>query len=167
MNTWKPHTRLRTQARNAQRGYTLIELAMIIGIMGMLAMFGVMSFGGLNEKRDAQMVETVQADLQSIVSQGMTRMDVNATQLMSTYSANVLTAVQAVIGQNGGNDLGITITNAGNQYTMTITKSQRTATYSVSNTGDVNLVSISPNFTGYCVDTNSGPIATIHKTPCP
>lgn len=140
-----------TKRSKPAKGYTMVELAMIILIIGMLAAFGVVSMNGLGEQRDASMVQSAQASLQSIVSQGAARLDVTPKELRDNHSAQILLAIQSAIGQNGSNNGGVTFANSGGTFTMTIDSSGRQASFSVSNSGDVNLVDLK-KFTVYKVD---------------
>ncbi|HEY9687507.1 MAG TPA: prepilin-type N-terminal cleavage/methylation domain-containing protein [Coleofasciculaceae cyanobacterium] len=139
-------------------GYNLIELAMVIAVVATLAAFALISFGNTGEQRDAQMVMSAQASLQSIVSQGAVRMDRRPDQLPA---AAVLMAVQSAVSQNGAANNGVSFTGNGNQFTMTISSSNRAATFEISNTGDVRLIGLN-NFANYTVDTTHA-IWTIKK----
>jgi prepilin-type N-terminal cleavage/methylation domain-containing protein len=139
-------------------GYNLIELGMVIAVVSVLAAFALISFGNTGEQRDAQMVMSAQASLQSIVSQGAVRMDRRPDQLPS---AAVLMAVQSAVSQNGAANNGVSFTGNGNQFTMTISGSNRGATFEISNTGDVRLIGLN-NFANYTVDMTNA-IWTIKK----
>jgi prepilin-type N-terminal cleavage/methylation domain-containing protein len=144
--------------RGRWTGYNLIELGMVIAVVSILAAFALISFGNTGEQRDAQMVMSAQASLQSIVSQGAVRMDLRPDQLPS---AAVLMAVQSAVSQNGAANNGVSFTGNGNQFTMTISGSNRGATFEISNTGDVRLIGLN-NFANYTVDTTNA-IWTIKK----
>lgn len=145
----------------AQRGFTLMELCMVIALIALVSAFAIISFGNTGERRDATMVQAAQANLQTIISQGAVRMDIRPDQLPSNM---VLTAIQSSIGESGANNSGVRFTATGNNsYTMTITSSNRSATFDVSNTGDVRLIGLN-NFTSYVVD-RSNAVWTIRKGP--
>ena len=139
------------------RGYSLIELGLVIAIVAILAGFAITSFGNTGETRDASMVQSAQASLQSIVSQGSVRQDVKPVNLQP---AAVITAIQSSFGQ-GQN---VTFTSSGGaggtQYTMTI-QNNRSATFQVTPTGDVSLIGIN-KFYHYQVD-KSNAVWTIQK----
>jgi hypothetical protein len=142
-------------------GFNLVELTMIIFTISLLAAFAVVSFGNTSEQRDATMVQSAQASLQSIVSQGSVRMDTRPDQLPTSA---VLMAVQSAVGENGGNNSGVHFTNnGGNQYTMTIDSSGRAATFDISTSGDVRLIGLN-SFPNYTVDKNNA-VWTIKKGP--
>jgi prepilin-type N-terminal cleavage/methylation domain-containing protein len=155
-----PPMKLHRTRRSATKGFTLIELAMVIAVMAILSAFALVSFGNSGEKRDATMVQSAQASLQSIVSQGAVRMDTRPDQLPPNA---VLMAVQAIVGQSGTGNSGVLFTNNGSQYTMTINGSSRSATFDISSTGDVRLIGLN-NFPNYTVDKSSA-IWTIKKGP--
>lgn len=138
----------------------MIELGMIMMVISMLAAFALLSFGNTGEQRDASMVMSAQANLQSIVSQGAVRLDRRPDQLPTSA---VLMAVQATVGQTNTDSRGITFTGTGNQFTMTINGTSRAATFEISNTGDVRLIGLS-NFSNYVVD-KTNEIWTIKKAP--
>lgn len=146
----------------SKSGYTLIELALVIMVVAVLAAFAVVSFGNSSETRDASMVQSAQASLQSIVSQGSVRMDVRPADL---NSAAVLTAIKSTVGESSSTaNRGITFTAAGRVYTMTIASSKRKAVFEVdAQTGDVKLTGLT-NFPNYKVD-NTNAIPTITKGP--
>lgn len=141
-----------TMKNKASQGISVIEVAMVIGILAIISVFAVVSFGNTSEVRDASMVQSAQASLQSIISQGAVRMDVKPYDL---NEAMVLTAIRANIGERGTTNRGVTFTSPGpHSYTMTIGTSQRSATFDVSTTGDVRLRSPLNNFPHYQVDAN-------------
>lgn len=136
----------------------MVELAMIMVIIAMLAGFGVVSWGNLAEQRDASMVQSAQADLQSIVSQGSARMDVSPKDLRDKYSQQILLAIQAAVSDNQNSNSRVLFTNSGGNFTMLIQSSGRQASFAITNSGDVNLTQLS-NFTVYKV--NNGLIEKI------
>lgn len=147
--------------RVSKPGYTIIELALVIMVLAVLAAFAVVSFGNTSETRDASMVQSAQASLQSIVSQGSVRMDVRPADL---NSAAVLTAIKTTVGESNTANRGVTFTAAGRVYTMSIPGSKRKAVFEIdAQTGDVKLTGLT-NFPNYKVD-NTNAIPTITKGP--
>jgi len=132
-----------------KRGYTMIELIIIIFVISILAAFSFASFGNSQETRDATMVQSAQAALQSVVSQGAARMDVPPSQLNST---SVLNALKASFNTNdAGTDNPVQFSVVGtNSFQMTIPKGGRSATFTIGNSGDVTLSNLN-NFTIYQV----------------
>jgi prepilin-type N-terminal cleavage/methylation domain-containing protein len=133
----------------SRSGFTLIELAIAIAIIGLLAAFAFLSFGTAGEDRDAAMVQSSQASLQTIVSQGATRMDLSPQALRDSHPQQILLAVQAAIGQTAGKNADVQFSLSGTNFVMTIPKSGRTATFTITDTGEVQLTNLSSNFTGY------------------
>lgn len=136
-------------ARRASSGYTLLELALILAVIGILAAFGVTSLGNLAEERDARMVQSAQASLQSIVSQGSARMDVTPRVLRDTQANAILGAIQDVMGENANSS--VTFLRSGGRFVMRITPSGREAIFEITNTGDVQLTDLR-KFTVYEVE---------------
>lgn len=138
----------------ASRGFTLIELAMVIAVIAILSAFALVSFGNTGETRDATMVQSAQASLQALISQGAVRMDKKPYDL---DEKSVLTAIRATAGElSATKNRDVTFTsNAPKQYTMTIGSSRRSAVFEVSTTGDVKLKALN-NFQHYQVDPSNG-----------
>jgi len=146
---------IRTVQHRSASGFTLVELVMVILILALLSAFAVVTLGRSDESRDAAMVQSAQASLQTIVSQGAARMDVTPRELNQQHAPAIRNAVQATVGQNS-NDVQFTI--EGGRYVMTIDSSARRAWYRITDNGDVLLDNISSDFTGYSVDRASGTI---------
>jgi hypothetical protein len=146
--------------RAAGPGITMIEVAMVIAVLLTLAAFAFVSFGTRGESSDAGLVQSAQASLQSIVSQGALRMDTRPDRLPPDA---VLIAVQSALGESGGSNAGVRFTNSGNQYVMTIDRSRRSAIFDIAANGDVRLVGLN-NFPNYTVD-RSHDVWSIKKIP--
>lgn len=146
--------KLQTTKRQGNRGFTIIEVAMVIAVIAILSAFALVSFGNTGETRDASMVQSAQASLQSLISQGAVRMDKKPYDL---DEKSVLTAIKASAGDfNATQNRGVTFSsNASKQYTMTIGSSKRSAVFEVSTTGDVKLKTLN-NFQHYQVDQSNG-----------
>lgn len=144
----------------ASSGFSMVELAIVIVLMAILSAFAIVSFGGAGEARDASMVQSAQASLQALVSQGAVRQDVRPDSLPTNA---VLTAIQATVNQKaGGIDQGVTFSTPGtNQFTMTIKNSKRSATFRTTANGDVELFALN-GFQNYSKDTSNA-IPTIKK----
>ena len=119
----------------SQRGFTLIEMAMVIAILAIVSAFAFISYNGTTETRDAAVVQSVQVTLQQVISQASGRYDINPTAL---DSADVVNAVEGyMIDTTGGNNIVFAATGGG--YRMSITGSGRGGNYSVNSSGDVTL----------------------------
>ncbi|HEY9746449.1 MAG TPA: prepilin-type N-terminal cleavage/methylation domain-containing protein [Oculatellaceae cyanobacterium] len=141
----------------SKQGFSLVELTMVIAIVLILAAFAVVSFGNTDEVRDASMVQSAQASLQSLISQGAVRMDKKPYDMAKEDALAILTAIQANVGEGSGKDQGVKFSLAGDrQFGMTI-GDKRGAVFEVLQSGDVRLKSLS-NFPNYMVDPNNGVI---------
>lgn len=134
-------------SRGAKHGFTLMELAITIIVIALLSAFALVSFGNSAETRDAIMVQSAQAALQSVVSQGSARMDVPPSQL---NSASVLNALRASFNTTGTGSSGVQFSASGSSFVMNIPSGGRAATFSIGASGDVNLSALS-NFQTYQV----------------
>lgn len=138
-----------TRYPSCQQGYTLIELVMIILIVGMIAMYGIITFGNTREQRDASMIQSAQASLQAIVSQGATRFDIRPEDL-PTNSAGlnaVITAINGNLGSAGGQTGEVFFSAGQYPFRLNFSNSDSWATFQVQPSGDVVLVSVSANLT--------------------
>lgn len=126
----------------ASKGFTLIEMVVIMTIIAVLATFAAFTYSDIMEAGDAALVDSAQASLQSVVSQASARMDVNPTALAGNAVANAVrmnVPERAVITSGGGAVYGLNITNSG-----------RTARYQVGANGDVVLIGLS-GFSNYSI----------------
>lgn len=137
--------------RMASKGFSLVELAMVMIVIAICAAVAVSSFGMNSEARDAAMVQAAQSIVQNTIAQGASRVDVSPVELLNTRASNVQTAIQRAILENNGKNNGVSITLNGRTVTLTITSSQRTAVYTVQDTGNVQLTGLSPLFTHYTI----------------
>lgn len=116
------------------RGYSLIELAVVIMMIALFGAFAMTSLMGTDEDRDAAMVQTAQVSLQQVVSQGAARLDISPNQL---NPGAVLMAVQATVNQSGEANNGVTFELDGSGYKINISSSGRGASFSIGENGDV------------------------------
>ncbi len=137
-------------------GFTLIELAVVIALIAILGAVGMTAFQGLDEHRDAEMVMSVQATLQSIVTQGATRMDVRPSDFDDRDYAAVLIATQHALGNvgTGTNNSAVRLSGSGRSFNLTIPSTNRGAVFTINNNGVVELETAN-NFTSYQKDSRS------------
>jgi prepilin-type N-terminal cleavage/methylation domain-containing protein len=133
------------RSRKKARGYTLIEVAIVVGLMSIIASIGLIGFRVMMESRDATMVDSVQASLQTLVAQAADRVDLTPAQLMNdaTQRTRLLRALDNTID----NTVTVAAGGANNQIRMTIVQSNRGATYTVDASG--NAVIGAGNLTGF------------------
>lgn len=132
---------------NAERGYTLVELAVTIAILGLVSGFAIIRMDGLLESRDASAIQAAQAALQQVISQGSTRMDVAPAALDPDI---VRDATQDYLMQNSGVTAVNFSTSGTNRYTLNLSSSTRSAQYQVQNDGQVDIIS-APGFNHYSI----------------
>jgi prepilin-type N-terminal cleavage/methylation domain-containing protein len=137
--------------RRISRGFSLVELAMVMIVIAVCAAVAVGFFGMNSEARDAAMVQSAQSIAQNTIAQGATRVDVSPVELLNTRAANVQAAIQRALMENNGNNNGVRITLNGRTITLTIAASQRSAVYTVQDTGNLQLTGLSPTFTRYII----------------
>jgi len=136
----------------ASRGISLVELAIAMAIISILAAYTVNALDGYIESSDARMVEETQATLQSIISQAASRLDVRPTDLQNgvTIGGNTFSPTNVVnaasVNMNGVGTLAV----SGTQYVLTLRDNKRSARYAVAGNGDVRLVTIA-GFSRYTI----------------
>lgn len=137
--------RIRTRAR---RGYTLIELAIVIGVIGILA---AAAFTVIRnpESRDADLLMAAHASLQNIVSQASTRQDRPPSYIMSTMNATTVNALNDTLSRNNSE---LSVTGGGGSVRVTINSTGRWANFQVVN-GKVNMTATGggTGFTQYSI----------------
>jgi len=139
---------MKTLKAHAAVGFTLIELCIVICLLGILAAFGFTTWLSSDEMRDAQMVQSAQAALQQVISQGATRMDTSPSAILANTAlrTNVITAVNTLngVGPTSTATDRVMFSDANPNFLMRITSTNRTATYRVDPaTGNVSLLTIS------------------------
>ncbi len=134
----------------ASKGFTLIEMAVAIMIVAVLATFAAFTYSDVLEAADASLVDAAQASIQAVVSQASARMDVNPTALPGNAVAN---AVRVNVP-----DRALVTSGGGAVYNLNINNTGRGARYQVGTNGDVVLISLS-GFSNYTISANG----TIYK----
>ena len=152
------------------KGFTLIELAIVICVVAILAAGAVMRFADLKEDRDAQAVRAVQATMQSVVTQGSVRADVPPSVVLSnaTQAGNATRAMRRLMMSNGAGTVhsGITITALSAAGTrVTVPSTGRFATLNLNPvTNNIDVIGLSPSWTKHTV--TNGQICRIGATGC-
>ena len=132
--------------RTKSNGFTLIEFAVVIALLGILASTEMFYLIGNEEDRDAALIGSAQATIQQLVSQGSVRMDRLPTDAQVT--SRVLLAAQESLQQNSD----VTVTGGGLNYTVSIGSTSRSATYQIQNDGKVRITSLGGNFNNHGVN---------------
>ncbi|WP_373531662.1 type II secretion system protein [Vampirovibrio sp.] len=123
-------------------GINLVETVLVIAVIAVLSIFAMVSFGGSNEERDAEMVITAQATLQSVVTQGATRLDMKPAEFKDDHYEMVLTAARASIGQKYSHKGDARLIRNDSRFLLNIPSTGRSAEFQVDPNGTVRLVSI-------------------------
>ena len=118
-----------------QVGFSLLEMVIIIAILGVLSAVAVGNMSTTSEVRDASVVQAAQAVLQQVIAQGSTRRDTSPAVLLTSQRANIINAAN-MLAQSRQD---MRFSDSSPNFRLTITSSGRTATFSVSATGDVTL----------------------------
>lgn len=142
------------------RGFTLVELAVVLVLIAIFSSFAIISFGGTSEVKDAKLVESTQASLQSVVSQGSARLDLSPAQLVEERYDDIVNALRGNLQQTGAGDDLVSFSFSGDLFQLSLLKSGRGASYTVTNSGDVRIANLS-NFPSYTVSASG----TIKKVP--
>ncbi len=144
------NNRMQRVFRQARRGFNAVEVAIAVIIVAVLGAFTLATLSNSDEVQDAAMVQSAQASLQSVVTQGAARMDLTPMALRDTYSGSILNELKASFRTKNTGNANVQFTPSGDSFLMNIPKAGRSATFKINNSGDVNLTSLS-NFTSYKV----------------
>jgi type II secretory pathway pseudopilin PulG len=128
--------------RRRASGFTLIEVGIVLLTVGVLSSVGIIAYAGLDETRDAAMVQSVQTQLQTTVSQAVVRLDVTPDSLSKSDLVSVLKTNltdQAVLD---------------NTLKLSLSKGKRSAAFAIAANGDVGISSIS-GFSRYQISNNN------------
>src|SRR5690349_20973955 len=77
-----------TSKRRYKTAFSLLEMAIVIAILGVLSAVALTNMSSTSEARDASAVQSAQAVLQQVIAQGATRRDTSPTDLLSNQRAN-------------------------------------------------------------------------------
>ncbi|MEB3287242.1 MAG: hypothetical protein VKJ04_07035 [Vampirovibrionales bacterium] len=134
--------------RASGKGFTLLELCVIFGIVAVLSAVAIGNWATTTEVRDAAAVQSGQAALQQVISQGSTRADTSPANLLASQRNNVLTAANLLMQ----NRRELVFSNAAPNVRLSITTSGRWANFSVDADGNVVLQALSADWTDFTVD---------------
>ena len=122
----------------ASRGFTLVELLIVIVVIAILAAITIVAYGGVTSRAQA-------ATLQSDLSQAKTFLEGYLAQ-NGTYPADLPTAHSAGLKISSGDTLTYTVNNSVNPATYTLTATNSTQNYFVNNTSQTSPQSGITNF---------------------
>lgn len=120
------------------RGFSIIQGIAVSAVGVMLFVYLWLSFSGIQETRDAELVDTVQVTLQATVSHGITTLQLPPDQISP---ANIINAARTSLPK------GIYIDRT---YKLHINHSGREAQFKITPEGDL-LITALKNFTRYHV----------------
>jgi prepilin-type N-terminal cleavage/methylation domain-containing protein len=65
------------------KGFTLIELALVVVVIAVVAAYAVPRLGAMNETAEVTVARTAQAQMEQTIAQAAMRMDLSPTQIMN------------------------------------------------------------------------------------
>jgi prepilin-type N-terminal cleavage/methylation domain-containing protein len=125
----------------ARNGFSLIELAIVIGIILILAGTASMLMINTGEKTDASNMESLHGTLQSSLLGLMDRLDKTYPEIVPSDMTSMINVIEHGIQQGTAQPL-YTLTFDGTNFVVVSNKSHRTATYSVDVNGKVTVTAI-------------------------
>lgn len=136
-----------------EKGVTLLEVALVLVILGILAGLAAPRFFALNEDADAETVRSIASDIEmsltAALNRGLPYASLRDPGAAGTNLNDVISLTQGAFGSEvavaatGLNTVGVTIQSQGGN--------QRTATLTLQNNGTVHITAIT-NFTRYQVN---------------
>jgi prepilin-type N-terminal cleavage/methylation domain-containing protein len=138
------------------KGFTLIELALVIVVVAVLATVAVVNFGRMNETAEVTVAQTAQAQMEQTIAQAAMRMDVSPRQIMTnaqpmpqtavaglpnTTREAVVTLVQRSLATDPGT-IQLTCAGDGISCQLNFRRSRRIVNYTVNNNGSLAVASI-------------------------
>lgn len=138
------------------KGFTLIEMALVIVVIAVLAAYAVVNFGRMNEQAEVTVARTAQAQLEQTIAQAAMRMDISPRQIMTnvqpmpqtavaglpnTTREAVVTLVQRSLATDPGT-IQLTCAGDGNSCQLNFQRSNRIVDYTVNNNGSLTIAGI-------------------------
>jgi prepilin-type N-terminal cleavage/methylation domain-containing protein len=144
-----------------KRGFTLIELVIIMAILGIFTMFAIVAMGDADEQKDVRAFNTVQATLQSVVLQGAER---------TNSQPNELSAATVIAAMPPHRYIGLTKVNDSIISASTNRGRLRTVEFTTNTCGDVCMTSLT-GFTAFSLkplpkQDCKAPAPSVAVTPC-
>jgi prepilin-type N-terminal cleavage/methylation domain-containing protein len=132
-----------TVRREAQRGFTIVELLIVIVVIGILAAITIVAYNGVQQRA---VVASIQSDLEGSAKQLAIDLVTNGTYPATTAAANGGQGLKA----SSNNSYSYTVNTAANPQTFCIAETNGSNIYSVTSTNNTPA-------TGGCVITNLMP----------
>ena len=146
--------------RSARQGFTLIELAMTMVIVGTMASIGTIALKDSMASGDASLINSARSAFESVVAQGAERLEVDvitasqASASAGPTSGNGSAVKNGVLRQLGAcsSSNNCTLTGSGPTFILRVNNSY--ANFKVETTGKVTITSISGDVSsaGYSVN---------------
>jgi prepilin-type N-terminal cleavage/methylation domain-containing protein len=144
----------------ASKGFSLIELGMVMAVLAIFATFALANVSNVQEDSDATTVEAMQSELQHTVTIAAEHLDVSPAGLLAQANAlqNILNA------STSDNNPNLRVTIVGGQYQVAFNNGRR-ARLRVNTCGDVCFTGALTQFARYQI-VNNTPSCTVDVTPC-
>jgi Tfp pilus assembly protein FimT len=123
-------------------GFTLIEIAVCVGVMVLLAGIGFYSFRNQGEMQDAALANSIQGALQTALGQICLRTERTPADVFTNFRPNIIGFAASSLQQDIVN-----LTPQGNNIQLRFVRSGRTVDFGLNAIGDVMVVN--ETFNGY------------------
>jgi type II secretory pathway pseudopilin PulG len=133
-------------------GFTLIETAVVVGLVACLATVGVVAYRNQGEAQEAILANSIQGSLQTALGQMSVRLERTPADVFTNFQPNLIQFARSSITTT------ITLNSVGNGIQLQFPQSGRTVVYGINANGD--LVVTNETFTRFNADV-SGQLAEI------
>jgi prepilin-type N-terminal cleavage/methylation domain-containing protein len=118
-----------------QKGFTLLEISLVLGVVGILSAFAIVAYGKYLEKTDITSIKSFQSALQTTLTRAKDLEELPPLALIARDPKKLARAV------NLDEDTLISY-KGNNEYLLTLNSTGRKATFRINSTGDVKLMAM-------------------------